>query len=593
VFCCDAKPLPATASVSIPHFTLISAKIQRQMAEVILMPRLSDTMTEGVIAEWHKKVGDSVKKGDLLAEVETDKATMELESYKDGTLLHIGTDKGGKLQVNDLLAIIGNKGEDISGLLKDQKASGASQKKEAAIPKPEPKKEQETGNKEPATGNKNVIASEAKQQVDISKMEEVVLMPRLSDTMTEGVIAGWNKNVGDTVKKGDVLAEIETDKATMELESYKNGKLLYQGAKKGEKILVNDLLAIIGEEGKVDVDKIVAAAKGGASRESGVGSQESAAAQKAEPAKQMATASQEVSTQQHSSNGRIKASPLAKKLAAEKGIDISKLSGSGDGGRIVKADIDSYKPVAAPAAEEKKGTVPVFAPVVSGQEGYTDIPNSQMRNVIAKRLGESKFTAPHFYLTMEITMDNAMSSRSQLNEISPVKISFNDLVVKACALALRQHPAVNASWMGDKIRRYQHIHIGIAVAIEDGLIVPVIRFADQKTLAQIAAESKELSGKARNKKLQPNEFTGNTFTISNLGMMDIDEFTAIINPPDSCIMAVGRIKEVVVKKGDGFGVSNVMKVTLSCDHRSVDGASGAAFLQTFKKLLENPITMLL
>jgi len=593
VFCCDAKPLPATASVSIPHFTLISAKIQRQMAEVILMPRLSDTMTEGVIAEWHKKVGDSVKKGDLLAEVETDKATMELESYKDGTLLHIGTDKGGKLQVNDLLAIIGNKGEDISGLLKDQKASGASQKKEAAIPKPEPKKEQETGNKEPATGNKNVIASEAKQQVDISKMEEVVLMPRLSDTMTEGVIAGWNKNVGDTVKKGDVLAEIETDKATMELESYKNGKLLYQGAKKGEKILVNDLLAIIGEEGKVDVDKIVAAAKGGASRESGVGSQESAAAQKAEPAKQMATASQEVSTQQHSSNGRIKASPLAKKLAAEKGIDISKLSGSGDGGRIVKADIDSYKPVAAPAAEEKKGTVPVFAPVVSGQEGYTDIPNSQMRNVIAKRLGESKFTAPHFYLTMEITMDNAMSSRSQLNEISPVKISFNDLVVKACALALRQHPAVNASWMGDKIRRYQHIHIGIAVAIEDGLIVPVVRFADQKTLAQIAAESKELSGKARNKKLQPNEFTGNTFTISNLGMMDIDEFTAIINPPDSCIMAVGRIKEVVVKKGDGFGVSNVMKVTLSCDHRSVDGASGAAFLQTFKKLLENPITMLL
>lgn len=553
------------------------------MAEVILMPRLSDTMTEGVIAEWHKKVGDPVKKGDLLAEVETDKATMELESYKDGTLLHIGTDKGGKLQVNDLLAIIGNKGEDITGLLKEQK--GGSQKSEIGGQKSDEKGPK----KEAVKPDSKTQTSDAKPQtstLDISKMEEVVLMPRLSDTMTEGVIAGWNKNVGDTVKKGDVLAEIETDKATMELESYKNGKLLYQGAKKGEKILVNDLLAIIGEEGKVDVDKIVAAAKG-------VGSRESAAAQKAEPAKQMATASQEVSTEQHSSNGRIKASPLAKKLAAEKGIDISKLSGSGDGGRIVKADIDSYKPVAAPAAEEKKGAAPVFAPIVSGQEGYTDIPNSQMRNVIAKRLGESKFTAPHFYLTMEITMDNAMTSRSQLNEISPVKISFNDLVVKACALALRQHPAVNASWMGDKIRRYQHIHIGIAVAIDDGLIVPVVRFADQKTLAQIAAESKELSGKARNKKLQPNEFTGNTFTISNLGMMDIDEFTAIINPPDSCIMAVGRIKEVVVKKGDGFGVSNVMKVTLSCDHRSVDGASGAAFLQTFKKLLENPITMLL
>jgi len=555
------------------------------MADVILMPRLSDTMTEGVIAEWHKKVGDTVKKGDLLAEVETDKATMELESYKDGTLLHIGTDKGGKLQVNDLLAIIGNKGEDISGLLKDQKAEAGSQKsdekaqkKEATAPK------QETKGKEQGTGNR--------EQVDISKMEEVVLMPRLSDTMTEGVIAGWNKNVGDAVKKGDVLAEIETDKATMELESYKNGKLLYQGAKKGEKIAVNELLAIIGEEGKVDVNKIVAAAKGGVAQ-STAASQESGAAQKAEAPKQTVTASQQVSSESHSTNGRIKVSPLAKKLAAEKGIDISKLSGSGDGGRIVKADIDSYTPSAAPAKEEKKGAAPIFAPVVSGQEGYTDIPNSQMRNVIAKRLGESKFTAPHFYLTMEITMDNAMSSRSQLNEISPVKISFNDLVVKACALALRQHPAVNASWLGDKIRRYQHIHIGIAVAVEDGLIVPVVRFADQKTLAQIAAESKELSGKARSKKLQPNEFTGNTFTISNLGMMDIDEFTAIINPPDSCIMAVGRIREIVVKKGDGFGVSNVMKVTLSCDHRSVDGATGAAFLQTFKKLLENPITMLL
>jgi pyruvate dehydrogenase E2 component (dihydrolipoamide acetyltransferase) len=429
-------------------------------------------------------------------------------------------------------------------------------------------------------------------------MEEVVLMPRLSDTMTEGVIAGWNKNAGDAVKKGDVLAEIETDKATMELESYKNGKLLYQGAKKGEKIAVNDLLAIIGEEGKVDVNKIVAAAKAGshemagAAQPSASAGQQSAVANQKEDAGKKAVVSETMTTE-HASNGRVKASPLAKKLAAEKGIDISKLSGSGDGGRIVKADIDSFKPSAAPATEEKKGAIPVFAPVVSGQEGYTDIPNSQIRNVIAKRLGESKFSAPHFYLTMEINMDNSITARTQLNEASPVKISFNDLVVKASALALRQHPAVNSSWMGDKIRRYQHIHIGIAVAIEDGLIVPVVRFADQKTLPQIAAESKELSGKARIKKLQPNEFTGNTFTISNLGMMDIDEFTAIINPPDSCILAVGRIKEVVVKKGDGFAVSNFMKVTLSCDHRSVDGATGAAFLQTVKKFLENPITMLL
>ncbi len=568
----------------IPNFTLISAKIQRQMAEVILMPRLSDTMTEGVIAEWHKKVGDTVKKGDLLAEVETDKATMELESYKDGTLLHIGTDKGGKLQVNDLLAIIGSKGEDISGLLKDggKQAAANPEPAEKAPKKESPKQE----SKPPESDNKQQAPA-----IDVSKMEEVVLMPRLSDTMTEGVIAGWNKNVGDTIKKGDVLAEIETDKATMELESYKNGKLLYQGAKKGEKIAVNDLLAIIGEEGKVDVNKIVAAAKGGPKPATADKKEET---QKQETtAQKTQTSKEQVASEQHSSNGRVKASPLAKKLAAEKGIDISKLSGSGDGGRIVKADIDSYKPSTAPAAEEKKGTVPVFTPVVSGQEGYTDIPNSQMRNVIAKRLGESKFSAPHFYLTMEINMDNAISARGQLNEASPVKISFNDLVVKASALALRQHPAVNASWMGDKIRRYQHIHVGIAVAIEDGLIVPVIRFADQKTLPQIAAESKELSGKARNKKLQPNEFTGNTFTISNLGMMDIDEFTAIINPPDSCIMAVGRIKEIVVKKGEAFAVSNVMKITLSCDHRSVDGATGAAFLQTFKKFLENPITMLL
>jgi pyruvate dehydrogenase E2 component (dihydrolipoamide acetyltransferase) len=562
------------------------------MAEVILMPRLSDTMTEGVIAAWHKKVGDTVKKGDLLAEVETDKATMELESYKDGTLLHIGTDKGGKLQVNDLLAIIGTKGEDISGLLKSGGNNEAKQ--------PEKKTQEKAADKAQANGDKaQAPKQETKTQaasIDISKMEEVVLMPRLSDTMTEGVIAGWNKNVGDTVKKGDVLAEIETDKATMELESYKNGKLLFQGAKKGEKIAVNDLLAIIGEEGKVDVDKIVAAAKAGSGQAPSASSQQSQAAQKQETAQPATAVHEPVGAEQHSTNGRVKASPLAKKLAAEKGIDINKLSGSGDGGRIVKADIDSYKPAAATTAApsgEKKATIPTFAPIVSGQEAYTDIPNSQIRNIIAKRLAESKFSAPHFYLTMEINMDNAMTARTHLNEASPVKISFNDLVVKACALALRQHPAVNSSWMGDKIRRYQHIHVGIAVAIEDGLIVPVIRFADQKTLPQIAAESKELSGKARNKKLQPNEFSGNTFTISNLGMMDIDEFTAIINPPDSCIMAVGRIKEIVVKKGEGFGVSNVMKVTLSCDHRSVDGATGAAFLQTVKKLLENPITMLL
>jgi pyruvate dehydrogenase E2 component (dihydrolipoamide acetyltransferase) len=547
------------------------------MAEVILMPRLSDTMTEGVIAAWHKKVGDPVKKGDLLAEIETDKATMELESYKDGTLLLVGGDKGSKLQVNDLLAIIGNTGEDIS-----QYTSGKSGGSVADAPKTESKPETNQPAPAPSAGGQQSSGG-----MDLSKMEEVVLMPRLSDTMTEGVIASWHKNVGDAVKKGEVLADIETDKATMELESYKNGKLLYQGAKQGEKIAVNDLLCIIGEEGKVDVKAIVAAAKGGGGA---VPSQAKPESQPA-PAQQQAPSSAPSAapaTQQSAPNGRIKASPLAKQLAREKGIDLSQVKGSGDNGRIVKSDIDNFKPSQAKAPAQAQAS----QPIMSGSEGFTDQNVSQMRKVIAKRLAESKFSAPHFYLTMEINMDNAMQARAQMNEVSSVKISFNDMVVKAAAMALRKHPAVNSSWMGDFIRQYQHIHIGVAVAIEDGLIVPVIKFADQKTLSQIASESKELAGKARNKKLQPPEFTGNTFTISNLGMMEIEEFTAIINPPDSAIMAVGAIKEVVVKKGEGFGVSNRMKITLSCDHRSVDGAVGAGFLQTFKKYLESPVTML-
>ena len=554
------------------------------MAEVILMPRLSDTMTEGVIAAWHKKVGDTVKKGDLLAEVETDKATMELESYKDGVLLHIGADKGAKLQVNDLLAIIGKAGEDISSLLNSATPAAATTATTTAT-STDSKAPQQTSAPSPAP------TPSAHATLDLSKIEEVVLMPRLSDTMEAGVIASWNKQVGDTVKKGEVLAEIETDKATMELESYKNGTLLYIGAQQGEKIPVNGLLCIIGEKGKVDVDAIVAASA----------SQPLPAAPAATPAATSSTATAVaapamatvVSEALPASNGRIIASPLAKKIAQEKGVDLRQLKGSGDGGRIIKSDIDRFQPgsASAPAA----ATAPAALPVFTGQttEGYTDIPNSQMRGVIAKRLAESKFTAPHFYLKMEVNMDNAISARTQLNEFSPVKVSFNDMIVKAVSLALREHPAVNASWMGDKIRRYQHVHIGVAVAIEDGLIVPVIRFADQKTLPQIAAETKELASKAKNKKLQPNEFTGNTFTISNLGMMDIDEFTAIINPPDSCIMAVGRISEKIIRKGDGFAATQVMKLTLSCDHRSVDGATGAAFLQTVKRFLENPVRLFL
>lgn len=545
------------------------------MAEVILMPRLSDTMTEGVIAAWHKKVGDKVKKGDLLAEVETDKATMELESYKDGTLLHIGTEKGGKLQVNDLLAIIGNAGEDISSLI-----GGGGQKAAAsAAPAAEPAKTEAKAEAKPAG-----------ESLDLANMQEVILMPRLSDTMTEGVIAGWHKKVGDTVKKGDLLADVETDKATMELESYKEGKLLYIGAQKGDKVPVNALLCIIGDEKKVDVEKIVAAAKGGVTSGSANAAKtpEAAAQPQAAQAETAASAA-------HAENGRVIASPLAKKLASEKGIDINKVAGSGDGGRIIKRDIDNYTPAAgggqqAAAATAQPGKAAATA--VAGQVSFEDVPVSQMRKVIAKRLSESKFTAPEFYLTMEINMDNAVASRAKINEIAPVKISFNDMVLKACAIALKQHPKVNSSWLGDKIRVNHHVNIGVAVAVEEGLLVPVVRFADLKSLSQIGTEVKEFAKKAKDKKLQPADWEGSTFTISNLGMFGIEEFTAIINPPDACILAVGAINQVPVVKNGQIQVGNVMKVTLTCDHRVVDGATGAAFLQTLQQLLEEPLRML-
>jgi pyruvate dehydrogenase E2 component (dihydrolipoamide acetyltransferase) len=555
------------------------------MAETILMPRLSDTMTEGVIAAWHKKVGDAVKKGDLLAEVETDKATMELESYKDGTLLHIGIDKGGKLQVNDLLAIIGAPGEDISGLIKGSNAQPA------AGPAPEKKEEKKSTSSKKETAPAPVAAST--ETIDLTKADEVILMPRLSDTMTEGVIAAWHKNVGDTVKKGDLLADVETDKATMELESYKNGKLLYIGAQKGDKVPVNALLCIIGEEGKVDINKIVAAAKGG--NVSAPAKTEAAPAEKNTAASATAAAASSTSSTPPSengvSNGRVKASPLAKKLAAEKGINISSVQGTGDSGRITKTDIDNYKPAAATAAAASSSAVANTAP--AGQVSFDETPVSQMRKIIAKRLAESKFSAPHFYVTMSIDMDKAVESRAKLNEVSKVKISFNDMVLKACAVALKQHPAVNSSWLGDKIRTNHHVNIGVAVAVPDGLLVPVIRFADAKSLSQIGAEVKDLAQKAKDKKLQPADWEGNTFTISNLGMFGVDEFTAIINPPDACILAVGGIQVVPVVKDGQVKPGNVMKVTLSCDHRVVDGASGAAFLLTLKGLLEEPLRMLI
>ena len=537
------------------------------MAEVILMPRLSDTMTEGVIAEWHKNVGDTVKKGDVLADIETDKATMELESYQNGTLLHIGTIKGGKLQVNDLLAIIGNKDEDISELLK---AKGTA---EVAEVKETPKEETST-------------TSTPNPSIDISAMEEVVLMPRLSDTMTEGVIASWIKSVGDTVKKGDVLAEIETDKATMELESYKDGVLLFQGANAGEKIQVNDLLCIIGKS-DLNIEPIIAAAKSNVSNPEKIASN----TEIFESSSSKNEVSKPVIEETIVNTGRIFVSPLAKKLAEEKGIDLKYVKGSGDNGRIIKADIDNYDSQLVNKSVESVSPS-TFQLINQSASSHTDVPVSQMRKVIAKRLSESLFTAPHFYLTMSVDMDEAVQARKKLNEDADIKISFNDMVLKATAMALRKHPKVNSSWLGDVIRQNNHINIGVAVAVEEGLLVPVVRHADHLSFSQIGAQVKDFAQKAKDKKLQPSDWEGNTFTISNLGMFGIEEFTAIINPPDSCILAVGGISQTPVVKNGSIVVGNVMKLTLSCDHRVVDGATGAAFLQTLKSYLEQPIKML-
>lgn len=547
------------------------------MADEILMPRLSDTMTEGVIAAWHKKVGDTVKKGDLLADVETDKATMELESYKDGVVLHLGGEEGSKIQVNELLAIVGKEGEDISSLLQKHSGGAKTESSAAAEAKAESSKPAE----------KKEVAAPT-ETLDLKSIPEVILMPRLSDTMTEGVIADWHKKVGDQVKKGDLLADIETDKATMELESYKDGTFLYAGAEKGEKIQVNDLLCIVGDAKNVDVDKIVAAAKSG-----GAATGSSQAAEPAASAPAPTGTQDDDSEVSVSADGRIKASPLARKLAEEKGIDLSKVKGTGDNGRIIKKDIDNYQPQAAEAATEgtTKAAAPAAAAVQAGVESFDEVNLSQMRKTIARRLSESKFGAPHFYLTISINMDNAVEIRGKMNEISPVKISFNDMVLKAAAIALKQHPAVNSSWRCDKIRVNHHVNIGVAVAVDEGLLVPVVRFADVKPLSQIADEVKTFAKKAKDKKLQPSDWEGSTFTISNLGMFGIDEFTAIINPPDSAILAVGAIQKIPIVKDNQIVPGNIMKVTMSCDHRVVDGASGAAFLQTLKALLEEPLRM--
>lgn len=540
---------------------------------------MSDTMTEGVIAAWNKKVGDVIKSGDIIAEVETDKATMDLESYQEGTLLYIGVEKGAAVPVDGIMAIVGAPGEDYKALL-----DGGGAPAEAA-PAPAPA-EQPAAATAPAAAPTPAAAPAPTANVNAT----VVRMPKMSDTMTEGVLVAWLKKVGDKVKSGDIIAEVETDKATMELENYEDGTLLYLGAKEGEAVPVDGIIAIVGEEG-ADYQALL----------NSDGQPAPTAAPAPAATDTSAPAAQAPQVSGNGADSRIKASPLAKALAKDKNVDLTKIAGSGEGGRIVKKDIDAAQPASAasqPAAKpapapQAEKSAPAAAPAPAPVGEYEDVPVSQMRKTIARRLSESLFTAPHFYLTMEITMDKAMELRGKINEVSPVKISFNDMVIKAAALALKQHPAVNSAWLGDKIRKYHYVNIGVAVAVEEGLLVPVVRDADKKVLSIIAGEVKEMAAKAKDKKLQPKDWEGNTFSISNLGMFGIDEFTAIINPPDSCIMAVGGIKKVAAFKEDGtIYPTNIMKVTLSCDHRVVDGATGSAFLQTFKKLLENPLGML-
>ncbi len=551
------------------------------MAEVVRMPKMSDTMTEGVIAKWHKKVGDKVNSGDVVAEVETDKATMDFESYQEGTLLYTGPKEGEAVPVDAIIAVLGEEGEDFEALLKESQNSNSSS---------EPATETENAASGSSSSEENSGETVTADDLGVT----VITMPLLSDTMTEGVIASWNFKVGDDIKSDDSIADVETDKATMEVTAYAEGTLLHIGLQEGEAAKVNDIIAIVGPKG-TDITPLL---------------NQKQSAPAGEPAKKEAKAADAGSTPQESaessatssdSDSRIKASPLARKLAKEKGIDLREVKGSADGGRIVKKDIENYKPAAkaeasapaqTPAAEAPKAEKTISIPQFVGEERYTEKPVTQMRKTIAKRLSESLYTAPHFYLTMKIDMDSAMSARAKINEVAPVKVSFNDLVVKAVAVALKQHPNVNSSWQGDKIRYNEHVNIGVAIAVDEGLLVPVVRFADGKSLSHISAEVKDFAQKAKAKKLQPSDWEGSTFTISNLGMFGIDEFTAIINSPDSCILAVGGIQQVPVVKNGAIVPGNVMKVTLSCDHRVVDGATGAAFLQTLKSLLEEPVRLL-
>ncbi len=560
------------------------------MAEIITMPRLSDTMTEGTVATWLKKVGDKISEGDILAEIETDKATMEFESFYSGVLLHIGIQEGESAPVDSVLAIIGEEGEDIAGLL-----SGDAKKETAKEEKETPKKEEKEEKEEevPSENKKEATAAE-EETAEMPEGVSVITMPRLSDTMTEGTVATWLKKVGDKVSEGDILAEIETDKATMEFESFYSGTLLHIGIEEGQSAPVDSVLAIIGPEG-TDVSGVVANGGKTASKPKATEKPKEAAEQEDEKPVVVELSPATTNTANTTSGtGRIFASPLAKKIAQDKGIDIAQVKGSGENGRIVKSDVESFTPAAAAAkpAQEKTAEAPVKAFVPAGEMQTEEVKNSQMRKTIARRLAESKFTAPHYYLTIEINMDNAMESRKIINTVPDTKVSFNDMVVKACAMALKKHPRVNSQWKDDVTVINHHINIGVAVAVEDGLVVPVVPFTDQMSLTQIGASVKDLAAKARNKKLQPKEMEGSTFTVSNLGMYGITEFTSIINQPNSAILSVGAIIEKPVVKNGAIVVGNTMKVTLACDHRTVDGATGAEFLQTLRNYIENPVTML-
>ena len=546
------------------------------MAEVITMPRLSDTMTEGKVSKWHKKVGDTVKEGDILAEIETDKAVQDFESEINGTLLFVGVEEGSAAPVDSILAIIGKEGEDISSL-----TSGGGAKSEGAEKKAE--EEHKTENESTSVENAD---DESSASADIPEGVEVITMPRLSDTMTEGKVAKWQKNVGDTVKEGDILAEIETDKAVQDFESEVNGTLLYQGVAEGDAAEVDKILAIIGPAG-TDVSGVV----------SGGGKKAAAPKAEAKTETKSEDKKEDAPVAASSTGERIAISPLAKKIAEDKGVDFSSIKGSGENGRIVKKDVENYQPSAQPAAAAASTSAPKAAsaqPSVAFTPGVdSETPNSQVRNIIAKRLAESKFTAPHYYLTVEINMDKAIEARKEMNAVPDTKVSFNDMVIKAVAVALRKHPQVNSSWAGDKIIHHGNINIGVAVAVPDGLVVPVLKNTDFMSYNDISASVKDMAGRAKTKALKANEMEGSTFSVSNLGMFGIETFTSIINQPNSAILSVGAIVEKPIVKNGQIVVGNTMKLSLACDHRVIDGATGAQFLQTLRTYLESPLTLLL